>query len=266
MAAHKLDQLFKKKLDKHESEPSADAWANMEKMLSKRKKKAIWFYYKVAVAILLIMITGLITYQYQLGDTEPVVLTDAKKGALEASEKTRLAADNSLVEEDFLKNEAKRVRKEKTQIISPSKKLSTQKDILLVANNKLNVEENIIFQNLLEDRSIADELITLNDTSIYVIPSTVMQKNSETEISPKNKRQPIRIIYKRGNKKQSRALVAQNDTLKRKKVNFNSIIDATKNIAPGDLLADIRDAKDNFFSKKLDFNKAEKVKNKNSNK
>ncbi len=275
MAAHKLDQLFKKKLNKHVSEPSDEAWNKMEAMLDQPTSKSIWFYYKVAAAITLLMIVGWATYKLQLGDIRNGKLAEIDREIIEdvaqnnplitkKTEKvetitTERINQNSVVKERLPKTESF----QKKQIaLQPQEAIIVEQNI--VKEKEVPVVEEIINQD--------EEMLAINETSGYS-PEKVESLNNQPEqqekqeTSSEKKRKPIRIIYKRGKRKtQPQTMLAENDTTNRKKFNFNSIIDATKNITSGDLLADIRSAKDDFFSQGLDFKKLERFKNENSNK
>ena len=57
MESNKLDQLFKNKLDRHTSTPSADAWAMLESKLQHKKKSNKKFYWtSIAASVCLLLV------------------------------------------------------------------------------------------------------------------------------------------------------------------------------------------------------------------
>ena len=86
------------------------------------------------------------------------------------------------------------------------------------------------------------------------------QENESTVI--KKKRRPIKIIYKKRNRNE--AMIAQeevvSDSLNTRKQILKSIIDVSRDIASGDLLADIRGAKSDFLNNGLE-SKNSRIKN-----
>lgn len=272
MAAHKLDQLFKRKLDKHASVPSNDAWAKMETMLDKPARKPVWFYYKVAAAILLLFITGWVTYSIQIDNVKESKLTVndvISSEPIESTSKNKLASSSSKNVKNT--NQVLQVKKEELNPLKSKHSRNPKEQLAIDKQKKSGLKVDSQLEIILDNEvTTSQTMIALNEdvTKAPILKKVelINAKGSNNDVKPKKKRLPIKIIYKRGKKTQQKALLAQNDTTDRKKFNFNSIIDATKNISSGDLLADIRDAKDNLFSQGLDFKKSERLKNKNSNK
>jgi hypothetical protein len=262
MATHKLDQLFKKKLNKHTSVPSVDAWARVEANLEQSSKKPIWIFYRVAAAVLFIVISGVVLYNYQNTEEKQVADVEVNETPKIAQESIRPKLQKSEIQTPTLIEEE--VQKEVKQIIE-----SKPKETFLAQNDTKNVEESsqidikeVVILDLPEENLIAMEDAKSHiENKAFKVNNVVLPKQKENKPRPK-----VKIIYKRGKKTQPQAMLAKNDTTSKKKFNFNSIIDATKHITSGDLIADMRDAKDDFLSRGFDFNKSKNVKNKNSNK
>ena len=105
--------------------------------------------------------------------------------------------------------------------------------------------------NILENKEDGHEMIATEE----------MNQENELTVS-KKKRRPIKIIYKKGNRNE--AMIAQeevvSDSLNTRKQILKSIIDVSRDIASGDLLADIRGAKSDFLNNGLE-SKNSRIKN-----
>ena len=55
MSSQELDKLFRDKLEELKKEPSTAAWSKVQGQMDNKGKKGMWFYLKVAAAILLLI-------------------------------------------------------------------------------------------------------------------------------------------------------------------------------------------------------------------
>jgi len=266
MATHRLDQLFKKKLNKHTSVPSNDAWAKLEATLNPPSKKPIWIY-RIAAAVLLLIISGVVLYNIQFVEKDQVA-------EVKIQELPFVAPNENI--ENLIEPKSKSNEILNTPIIEEEPQGATKQNIVVKERGTLlaQVSDNSKGKKLQEVTTVAvneqlplEDLIAMDDAKTHIenkafkVNNVVMPGQRQEKSRPK-----IKIIYKRGKKTQPQAMLAENDTTSKKKFNLNKIIDATKHITSGDLIADMRDAKDDFLSRGFDFNKSDRVKNKNSNK
>lgn len=268
MATHRLDQLFKKKLSKHTSAPSNDAWAKLETTLNQPSKKPIWIY-RIAAAVLLLIMSGVVLYNFKITETGQIAEVKVEKSPLVTpNENTKNIIEpkpntnsnetlNTPIIEEELQNVIKPIIVIKESAIMLAQDLDNRKKEAPQVVVKAIVNEQLPLKNLIA----MDDAKTHVENKAFKVNNVVMPVQKEERQRPK-----IKIIYKRGKKTQPQAMLAENDTTSKKKFNFNKIIDATKHITSGDLIADMRDAKDDFLSRGFDFNKSDRVKNKNSNK
>lgn len=65
MSEHRMDKIFQQGLDGHKTPPPADLWDRLEEQLpeDEEDRKAIWFFYRIAAAILLIAALSYVGYQ-----------------------------------------------------------------------------------------------------------------------------------------------------------------------------------------------------------
>jgi hypothetical protein len=266
MATHRLDQLFKKKLNKHTSAPSNDAWAKLETTLNQPSKKPIWIY-RIAAAVLLLILSGVVLYNFHITETDQIADVKVEKLPFVAPIENK----ENLIEPKSNSNETLN-----TPIIEETPQRAI-KSIIVIKESATMLAQDLDNRKEKEPQGVAtvvvneqlplEDLIAMDDAKSHVenkafkVNNVVMPAQKEEKPRPK-----IKIIYKRGKKIQPQAMLAENDTTSKKKFNLNKIIDATKHITSGDLIADMRDAKDDFLSRGFDFNKSNRVKNKNSNK
>lgn len=265
MSTHKIDNLFKKKLSKHTIAPSSDAWAKMESALEQPAKKPVWLYYRIAAAVLLLFISVIVFYQFQKTEMEQLVEVPMENSNLEAQANI-LEKENKTVPQNADGNKKlndKNSKETKNEVLKAPRIIKNLVAKQTITKEPIETQEDKvpIISQPIENNFIAMEDKVNIENKEFKVKNVVLPKQEEKKSRPK-----VKIIYKRGKSPAPQALLAKNDTTSKKKFNFNKIIDVTKHITSGDLIADMRDAKDDFFSRGLDLNKSDRVKNKNSNK
>ena len=249
MESNKIDQLFREKLADSTSTPSPQAWDDLEVLLDKKKKKAVFWYFKIAASILLVLASGLVTYQILSSKEEsmPIVKVDIDYREMEAQQRDIIELDKStiippevIIEEDIkqldtpdhLGNETLVLGNEKsnTDPIEGYKKDNSR----FLEKSKSDIVSDLMVVDLQEEDDLDDE-----DNQNMVI-----RKN------PKS----VTITYKASKKKVNPhkvVIIAKLDTARRRRPDFKDILRF-----PGHLLADVRDAKDYLFNSKSEMGKS----------
>ena len=99
MESNKIDQLFREKLADSTSTPSPQAWDDLEVLLAKKKKKAVFWYFQIAASILLVLAFGLVTYHIFSGKEESmsIVKVDINYREMEAQQRDIVELDKSTI-------------------------------------------------------------------------------------------------------------------------------------------------------------------------
>jgi hypothetical protein len=63
MKANKIDQLFREKLDAHEVQPSAQAWEQLQARLGHKKTPVVVWFYRVAAAVVIFGVVGYLVFR-----------------------------------------------------------------------------------------------------------------------------------------------------------------------------------------------------------
>ncbi len=206
----KIDQIFQEKLEDHMVKPRPAAWDKLELKLAQNKKKVlpIWQRLSIAASIALILISGIITYNYWQKSEIPkgqlaIETTKPNQVAIKTSEKVftkpakRVLSEkggikNELATSNFKINKLNETLEFDNKIIlnENETKLANIKPIEL---NKLNVEneiDQVITQNAdlsvetIPEKEIKDEALTVVFTLANFekpIQNTTMIENTEKE-------------------------------------------------------------------------------------
>lgn len=235
MEAKETDKLFRDKLKGAPSQPKADSWEKLDAMLDNREKVPFFTLWRVAAAVLILLVSGMVLFfsnkDNSVDDQLAVIevpsepkednkeITPEIVEEVEEKQEVELA---SLPEEKELKTEAK--TKTIEQIKSPEE-VETEQIMPIKVNETPTVEQT----QLAEAESISPQM----------------------EEQPKKKIKSIKITYKRGKSpipKQEEMLAKQEaDSIGGSKI--KDLWNQTREIKPGDLWADIREAKDNLFQR-----------------
>lgn len=237
MEAKETDKLFRDKLKNAPSVPKAESWQKLEGMLDEKKKTPAFVVWRVAAAILVLLTSSLLTiFWNNEGPTENhVVMIDSSSESI--------PDNNQIVPEikvDTKKEEVDEVRLEPEVIkLKTNTKASSSEEIKTPVKVKKAKET--------EPVKLDDEPV-LTETQLAEVDNTM----PVVEDLPKKKKiKSIKITYKRGSipsKKQEDMLAKQEvDSTGGNKI--KELWEQTREIKPGDLWADIREAKDNLFQR-----------------
>lgn len=268
MSSKKIDQLFRSKLDGYTVAPGDQAWAKLQgKMKPASKAPAPWM--QIAAAVLLLLVGG----WFLLKEGRPIN-----------------AGEETLADQVELKEKAPAVREEHNEILIPPLPLGEEKPA--VANNE--EEEGTIPANALKKNKTPEparievasaarqpqkrqtpvaigELEKVETgTHETMLPENLQPDKMETQIAAATEIKPpaqeVKITYIADDEDRFLEPVRElldSDKQKDKKSGFSKLIASARNISGGDLLADIRESKDELFNGNLKLNREQKVKTQN---
>jgi len=243
MRAKKIDELFKRKIYDWQSGPSPDSWDKLEAMLDEKPQRRNITVWKVAavVALLIASVFAVMLVTHHPAPTEIIATTGnttISPVVPEIDQQFKVKANSEIAysEITLIPTKEKRAKKAvNAEAIMDENHPNLQSIVMKAPVGE--IIENPIRVNDLEDRTPRAELAGA------IAPSMTIKK-----------RNPIRITYKRGN-----PLTMQNDQMMAqaiqdsvKKRTLKSIWDSSKDLNATEIWADIRQAKDNLFTKDLD--------------
>ena len=211
--ANNLDRLFREGIDQYEVTPKAESWSAVQSQLAKKKKIA-WIPMSIAAAIILMITATIIVRNYQVEQNysgNMISSIDFPQQVL-SPEKIEIPVDGVRVASQLVKN-------------STPKSVTTTPIVV-----KTEKEEQVLITQMETIHMVAIEEMNFSE-----LPE--VQFNYDFDIIKIGK-PTVKITY-----------IAENEPVdKKKKLGefFNTI---TKEASPVDILADIRDAKDNIFSR-----------------
>ncbi|WP_420580685.1 hypothetical protein [Reichenbachiella sp.] len=237
MEAKETDKLFRDKLKNSPSVPKADNWDKLESMLDDQEKVSAFSVWHVAAALLLLVVSGWIIFFWgtETPTEDQVAQIEIPSESLNDShqivpEKVNDVKKEVVVDEEPMPVVNKQKKEEKVSSVEPEKtviEVENEPEVKRVEITETSVPEGIqLAENHIETTEIEDQ--------------------------PKKKKiKSIKITYKRGSRSQPKPeemLAKQEaDTTGGKKI--KELWDQTREIKPGDLWADIRDAKDHLFKR-----------------
>ncbi|ADR21342.1 hypothetical protein MATR_10290 [Marivirga tractuosa] len=215
METHKIDQLFKQKLDRYSEPVSADAFAKVQaQMKGKKQKKGFPWMIAASVSILLVLSFGLV---YNFNQSEEVSLAKIELNNAQLS----FAENDGMAKPEIVKEEPKQIAAQK-QKVAPSVKSFTQEKIVVEDFNRMaSIEKVKGFEA---------------DLNIDRIP--------ELKLSPQKHENKVivEIHYAYAeSKKEENLIVKSNNKLKSLASEFS--------------LAELRSAKNELFASALQFNR-----------
>lgn len=129
-----IDRLFKEKLVGHKVTAPAGAWERLEADLVPAKKRVAAFYWRLAAAVVLLLLAfgaGYFFSQYNVNEPELAASRPAVKTTGQTTEKAVVPADDHFAPDVVSGNTAKNGRGDKTVKTERSEKPVTEKNILL---------------------------------------------------------------------------------------------------------------------------------------
>ena len=267
MGTNKIDQLFREKLDAHQSTPDIQAWGDLEQMIDKKNKKVVFWYYKIAASILLFLTIGFSSYQLlkpngqkvlaDLENTEPVSIPQDEFKREETVSEPLVKVDKKIDQSNLTATVEK---------LTPKKLQQTGSD----ENVKENQEKEVQYVAVVGDEDEIQQLALQEDAQVFELDEFLLVDSNEAELlkpileqeelidaDQTSKKPKVRITYKTAPKKHKKrrvVIIAKLDTMRRWKPDFKNILKA-----PGNFLADVREAKDFLFNPNDDLIETENI-------
>lgn len=217
METHKIDQLFKQKLDRHSEPVSADAFAKVQaQMKGKKQKKGFPWMIAASISILLVLSFGLV-YNFNQTEDQSIAKIELNNAQLSLSHNDMVSKPEIIKEEPA----QKAVQKAKA---SPSIKSFTRENIMTEDLNRMALIEKVKGYDA--------------DFDMNMIP--------ELRLSPQKHENKVIVEIHYSyveSKKEENILVKSNNKLKSLASEFS--------------LAELRSAKNELFASALQFNRKE---------
>jgi hypothetical protein len=215
METHKIDQLFKQKLERHSEPVSADAFAKVQaQMKGKKQKKGFPWMIAASVSILLVLSFGLV-YNFNQSEEQSLAKIELNSAQLSFSENETISKPELVKEEPV----QKAVQKDQ---VSPSVKSFPQEKIME------------------EDLSRMASIEKINGLE----PDVNIDKIPELRLSPQRHENKVIVeihyAYAESTKEEN-LIVKSNNKLKSLASEFS--------------LAELRSAKNELFASALQFNR-----------
>ncbi len=259
MTKHKLDQLFKDKLEHSEIVPGGVAFQKFQNKISERKKSTGWVYIAASVSIVLSFSTWFWVNNSQ-ESVEIASINSPTNEVISEVNEPEVDLTNSIkslkpIEETIISEVSETIVAEVAETpdnIGPI----ILKETILKTNMPLMQPEELIAREIVEKVNNVQEveipdLIMKSENALIVAESEV--QDVTTDVVEKSLPK-VRITYISGRTKKS--LVAESkvtsDSSNVKDGTFNRILNSARSLANGSLIADLRDAKENFFNKNDD--------------
>jgi hypothetical protein len=266
MGTNKIDQLFREKLDTHQSIPDIQAWGELENMIDSKKKKVVFWYYKMAASILLFLTVGFASYQILKPSEQEVLVVQEEIEPL-SNPQNEFTKEETFSEPIVIED----AEVDQSNLIVSVEKPAPKKVELLGSNQKIkeNQEKEVQYIAVVGDDDEIQQLALQEGAQIYELDELLLVDNNDVEIpEPKlssklsgddqtSKKPKVRITYKSTPKKEKIrrvVIIAKLDTMRRWKPDFKNILKV-----PGNFLADVRDAKDFLFNPKGDLIETENI-------
>lgn len=212
---NKTDDFFKSKLYNAEIEPSIEAWAQVQKTIGESTKPWYAGLGKIAAAVALVVTTIFI---FNSTKKEEQWLADVVDHPVLIPNKTfEIIVPEIVKNTQLVKNE-----------ISVQNQKPKKKTIELIHNAPTKTLEKDLIATL-EIEKIEPELI-----SIELEERLPILKESKNNSGPK----PVKITY---------IAASENPEPDQPIEKFSRVVEAAQHVSPSELLADLRDAKNNLF-------------------
>lgn len=208
MKESNIDRLFKNKLEHQSQEPSDDAKAKFYALVDKKEKKAVWMWWQIAAAVLVLAISSIILWQYQSQPTNELV-SQAPKNEVPSGNGNPTIAQNESSEEAA--NEIDSTKPEETKVPEP---VVGDEPMVAQLNTEPEAEQEIEMQSQEDGDTKQPELriekldvvVAVEDSTLLkpiqniALDSAALDKSMLAEVEePTNtekKRLPVTIIYK----------------------------------------------------------------------
>lgn len=222
MDQHNIDRLFREKMDGLEAVPSANSWSQVEKRLKSKRKPA---YYWVAAAVTLIALS----WTFTLYESNP---------------------ETTIADLEITYPPAQMAKEFEIPVAAQlTKKQEVKSNVLIAAPRKAQVAT---VQNSTPKPPKAENMPTLEPKLETVLVADVTEKQPLDEITidpvkdePELARSTVKITYIASKENiDSFDAKSSNDSTSK----FKRFIAFAEKIDPGEMLADIKTAKDNLLN------------------
>lgn len=214
-----FDQLFRDKLQNHEAQPSAEAWAKLQGKLPKKDRKPFWF---LGLGVLLCGIG--VAYWYFGNSLTETQNLEQKANAFDqkiekVEENAKPEATQNTENSSVLERKNLEAKQKETAVFVPN----------LKKNAVLKLEETPEIKMVLEEKTE-----TKSETKLENQTEKVVEKPMEVE--PKAEPEmPITVVIKRGDQAASRQEpFNEEDSLLKKKPRFLRILKQLHNFKEGE--------------------------------
>ncbi|MEO9482155.1 MAG: hypothetical protein ABJG47_01860 [Ekhidna sp.] len=226
MDQHKIDRLFREKLDQIEGTPSPKAWSQVEKQIRPKKTPIV---YLVAASVSLLLISWIIWPEDSQANLTPI-----------ASEVNRPV--NQRIP-DFVIPEIDGAEDKQTEGMKPLQKTTQRPQVQTQFASNKSMDENPQIQKDLvpEIDNVSTEAVV---AEVEMEEPVILDEVKEVIEKPAFKAVKITYIASNSNGKKTEGEAQKNDSTGVLK----KFIAFTEKIAPGDMLADMKTAKDNLLN------------------
>jgi hypothetical protein len=281
MSTKKIDHLFRTKLEAHPVSPSPEAWAKLQGKMNagSRKKGAFWM--SVAAAVSMVLVAGWFIYRQSTGEiNSPNTLA-----GIDNTEKVTTPENTNpaLVENkttDTMVAETQTVSSKTTEVAMANEGLTTESKAGAPAkkiDRPVQPAATQVASTAQKEEMKTEALIALDEVSNVneiaeegTVPETLdiekVEKSLVAEVETPSKPMEVKITFKADDDERFldpvRELIAS-ELPKEKKSGFNKLLASARTLGDRNILAELRDSKDELFSgsMKMGTNKHEKVNN-----
>jgi len=221
-----IDRLFREKLDGNEVNPSPKSWNEVEKQIGGKKKPTILW---IAASVSILALTWFIWSENQMSSIEIASKEIDHPVLLKNSELTSPVA--------AVLPEQKKVDLRVRKVSNATPSASAVASITISPKEVLKVEKNEVAED-------SKNLVAMEETPLLPEEDTAIEVVPEEVLSPVYKTVKITYIASSSSKESSEVATAKSDSTGVLK----KFIAFTEKIAPGEVLADIKTAKDNLLN------------------
>lgn len=172
MSNKELDSLFKSKLENLEKTPSADAWSKIQ--AQSQPKKPVWLWMRVAAAILLLLVSGIVVWNFtrnEMPTNDTLVANETKP-------------ESTITEDTIIANNVEQSAKvEQPALIDPQTEDKTQ--VKEIESNSLPKQHNKVKPQLTESKNAIAQKTT--EEPLPEVNEIIEQSSTETLIAENDK-------------------------------------------------------------------------------
>jgi cytoskeletal protein RodZ len=232
---NRVDNFFKNKLKEHQLPPSAKGWEKLERNLSKKNKTILWFRLAAAIALVGILTFAILQWMVK-GDPQPQLVIQENKSAspkiVESEKEITQPQEKSMKERSI---ETKREASKKAVAATTSLK-----------KQKLKEKGTPSAQ--------AKEELLISEVKQEPISEKKTLEKAENAIIEK----PITLVFTLPTLKTKNGLTAEEVAGEEKKTALQKVVETANEIRTGDVLGELREAKNELFAREFKKDKSKK--------